>query len=623
MNKSMKKIYTILAILVVAASGVSCNNMLNVSNPNNQTAEDFGSTESDLQEAIIACYNNTRMEGSFSRVGYMLDVVRGDEVWNASQVWYLPFDDLNAPSTDEIGMWPWREWFYVVNRCNFVITKIGDSSAHLGLSDDSYNKILGQALFIRGMAYYELATYYQTVPLFNDYSQYATLETIFANSSTQDQIFDQAEEDLSRAMKMLPSRDAGGEWATGRATCGAAAGYYARVLMFRHKYDEALTVLRSIIAGDYGHYDLMADFGDNFKEGAAYENNKESLYEVQYLDYGQQGTDDEWTPVNTSSNATNGHALESNFGPGNLGGWADLAMSPWVYSLFKAERCTDGRLDPRLYWTSAIYEAEYDNYTGVATAAYPGGDPRENVVYQHVINESNKNFICTNTANGGIPIAKHTYARLNTISTIVTGLHCGVNVRMMRYSDVLLRAAECINEESGPTKEAIDYINKVRNRAALPDLPPAESWTKDKLFEQIANVERPKEFACENGRGIDLLRWGFFYDDQRLAQIREHSSFVFGPQTVSSSNLDGTSDDVKVPPIITDYPVTDAVAATYKGALKSSLNYWTKGHEYLPVFQGILNANPHVSGNSANNNTDNSQWFTANGWTIHPVVELD
>jgi starch-binding outer membrane protein, SusD/RagB family len=61
--------------------------------------------------------------------------------------------------------------------------------------------------------------------------------------------------------------------------------------MFRHKYAEAYTVLKDIIAGKYGTYKLTDDYGDNFREGAAYENNSESLFEVQFMDYGTGGTD--------------------------------------------------------------------------------------------------------------------------------------------------------------------------------------------------------------------------------------------------------------------------------------------------------------------------------------------
>ena len=127
------------------------------------------------------------------------------------------------------------------------------------------------------------------------------------------------ESDFKEAMELLPSRDQGGEWEKGRATCGAAAGYYARALMVRHKFKDALTVLKDIIGKKYGTYELMDNYGDNFREGPAYENNKESLFEVQFLDLESQGTDDEWTPVNTSPNATQGSAIESNFAPGNYG----------------------------------------------------------------------------------------------------------------------------------------------------------------------------------------------------------------------------------------------------------------------------------------------------------------
>jgi hypothetical protein len=458
------------------------------------------------------------------------------------------------------------------------------------MSEDSHNQIAGQALFLRSLAYYELATYYQTVPLITDYASYSDINTMYAANNTQDQVFDQIEADLTKAMQMLPSRDKGGEWAKGRATSGAAAGYLARAFMFRHKYAEANTVLKDIIAGKYGHYELTADYGDNFREGLAYENNKESLFEVQFMDYGTGGTDQEWTPVNISPEATQGQAVESNYASQELGSWGDLAGAPWLYNLFKKENSTDGRLDPRLYWTLVTFEAKYSSYTGAKTAAYPNGDPRCNTIYQKDITATP----ISNTAQGGISIAKFTNARNNIYNTITTGLHCGINLRLMRYSDVLLRAAECENEINGPTQIAIDYINKVRERVALKDLQVSSFPSKDALFEQIANVERPKEFGCENGRGIDLLRWGFFYDADRLNQLVKHGYY----------KLDGKAS-------------TDELTAAT--ATASSFQYYFKGHEYFPIYQATLDANPHLKGNSANTNDDNGPAFKAK-WTVHPVV---
>ncbi|MDA3818313.1 MAG: RagB/SusD family nutrient uptake outer membrane protein, partial [Prolixibacteraceae bacterium] len=395
---------------------------------------------------------------------------------------------------------------------------------------------------------------------------------------------------------MLPSRDAGGEWAEGRATCGAAAGYLARTLMFRHKFEEANTVLKDIIAGKYGHYELVADYGDNFREDT--ENNVESLFEVQFMDFGTGGTDQEWTPVNISSDATQGHAVESNYASQELGSWGDLAGSPWLYNLFKKEECTDGRLDPRLYWTLVTFEDKYDNYTDQVTAAYPDGDPRKNVVYQQEITETP----LSNSSQGGISIAKWTNARTNLYENIDNGLLCGTNLRLMRYSDVLLRAAECENEINGPTQTAIDYINQVRRRVALEDLQLSDFPSADALFEQIANVERPKEFGCENGRGIDLLRWGFFYDQGRMNQLVEHGYYKLAPQNEAGDIIANTDE------------------LTAETASASSFQYYYKGHEYFPIFQSTLNANPNLVGNSANKNEDNGPAFLEK-YNVRPVVE--
>ena len=582
----MKNINIFIIVLALLTGLTACEDQLDVVNPNSQTTFDFGDSESELQEAVISCYNRIRLEGSFARVGYTLDAVRGDEVWNSSQQWYLPYDNLNSPGTTDIGdLWPYRDWYHVVNRTNFVLSKVDG----VEMSDDSYNQIAGQALFLRALAYYNLATYYQTVPLITDYASYSDINTMYASNNTQDEVFNQIEIDLAKAMEMLPSRDEGGEWAKGRATCGAAAGYMVRALMFRHKFSEAYAILKDIIAGTYGHYELTADYGDNFREGPGFENNKESLFEVQFMDYGTGGTDEEWTPVNISSQATQGHAVESNYASQQLGSWGDLAGSPWLYNLFKKENCTDGRLDPRLYWTLVTVEDEYNSYTGLKTAAYPNGDPRSNTVYQQDLTVTP----LSNNAQGGISIAKFTNARNNIYSSITNGLHCGVNLRLMRYSDVLLRAAECENEINGVTQTAIDYINQVRRRVALHDLELSDFSSADHLFEHIANVERPKEFGCENGRGIDLLRWGFFYDEARLNQLVKHGYY----------KLDGTASTEEL---------------TAETATGSSFQYYYKGHEYFPIYQNTLNANPNLKGNSANKNEDNGPAFKEK-YNIRPV----
>ena len=590
------KLYKIsLALCLGLSTLTSCSDKLELTNPNQQTTGTFGNNTEDLEEAVIAAYNHIRMEGTYARVGYTIDLCRGDEVWNSSQQWYIYFDDFNVAFNNEITEWSWRDWYYTINVCNYVVNRLGQDPAAFS---EKERRILGQVLFIRGLAYYNLVGYYQNPPLITDYESYNELEGLYAPSSSYDEVLTQVESDFKDAMELLPSRDEGGEWEKGRATKGAAAGYYARALMQRHKYSEALIVLKDIIAQKYGKYELMKNYGDNFREGSKYENNAESLFEIQYLDYGTQGTDDEWTPVNTSANATQGSAIESNFGPGDFGGWADLSAAPWLYELFKAEKTTGGKLDPRLYWTIGTYETDWEGFE------------YGNVCYKSTIDD--KNPVVTNNGNGGFPIAKWTNLRTGLYDKVVTGLHDGINLRMMRYADVLLRAAECENEVNGPTQQAIDWINQVRNRAELASLKLSDFNSKDKLFEQIANVERPKEFGCEFGRGFDLIRWGFFYNKDRMDQLVEHGYFFLS----SKKSL------LKTP--LDDYVFTsryvDKDGDSWEA--KSSYDSYVPGHEFLPIPQKHLNANPNLDGNSANYDIDNTSYFTGNGWTVHPVVEL-
>ena len=210
--------------------------------------------------------------------------------------------------------------------------------------------------------------------------------------------------------------------------------------------------------------------------------------------------------------------------------------------------------------------------------------------------------VVTNSNNGGLPIAKYTNFRTGLYDKVVTGLHDGINLRLMRYADVLLLAAECENEVNGPTQQAIDWINQVRERAGLTGLQLANFNSKDKLFEQIANVERPKEFGCEFGRGFDLIRWGFFYDANRLQQLKEHGTF--------RRSLHNAKEPVSYANIATDTQ------------LKSSFDTYVPGHEFLPIVQTLTNKNPNLKGNSANESSDNSVYFQTNGWTVHPVVDL-
>ena len=78
------------------------------------------------------------------------------------------------------------------------------------------------------------------------------------------------------------------------------------------------------------------------------------------------------------------------------------------------------------------------------------------------------------------------------------------NYIVIRYADILLMYAEAQNEYAGPDPSVYDAVNKVRERAGMPDLP--DGLSKDAMRDAIHH-ERRVEFAAEGYYYNDIRRW--------------------------------------------------------------------------------------------------------------------
>ena len=100
----------------------------------------------------------------------------------------------------------------------------------------------------------------------------------------------------------------------------------------------------------------------------------------------------------------------------------------------------------------------------------------------------------------------------------------GINYNVMRFADVLLMAAEAAVEQSSPNLPlALEYVNRVRNRAknmnyvqtvdgtgdaANYQIEPYASFASQDFARQAIRFERRLEFGMEGHRLFDLRRWG-------------------------------------------------------------------------------------------------------------------
>ena len=84
-----------------------------------------------------------------------------------------------------------------------------------------------------------------------------------------------------------------------------------------------------------------------------------------------------------------------------------------------------------------------------------------------------------------------------------------MNVRLLRYADVVLMYAEAANE-TGNTTEALDKLELVRARARAGNnaILPKVTTTNQALLRDAIRQERRVELAMEHDRFFDLVRWG-------------------------------------------------------------------------------------------------------------------
>lgn len=234
----------------------------------------------------------------------------------------------------------------------------------------------------------------------------------------------------------------------GRFNKGIALTVLMRLYMNEKEFQKAESVGREI--QDLG-YDLVNDYASLFKE--ATERNNETIYAISCDPISQgRGSDGNF-------NAYSYYTRPSDF-PEHAG-WA----SP------------DG-----------VFTATWDFYD-----SFDPSDARRTLLIDSYGTRTRTEMI-------GAVINKYPPEGSNAFQ--------GNDIVLARYADVLLLLAEAINENnSGPTQEAIDLVNEIRNRAGIGALSSADAASKDAFNDAILR-ERGWELYFEGFRLFDLRRHG-------------------------------------------------------------------------------------------------------------------
>lgn len=306
------------------------------------------------------------------------------------------------------------------------------------------NNIKGEALALRAWAYYNLGINFGGVPLID--RTLSTEETLKVARSTQDETFAFAATDYKAAIDLLPA-----EWTgknLGRVTKYAAMAGLARLYMFQSNFSSAAPLLKSVI--DSGKYAMAEKYEDCFDDG--FDNTEERVWEVQFMTGGLKEGNTfcaSWLPA----------GYVGDFGP-----WPGSSASQPVAEDF----------------VNAYEEGDLRKDASIVTNLVVGSEPNDNWYI--------KKFL------------KYT-------DTPVNHDDFGYNMPIVRYTDVIMMYAECLNEAGYVADgEAFTLINKVRERAGLAPLT-AATTPDQAAFRKAIMQERRVEFAFEGLRWWDLVRW--------------------------------------------------------------------------------------------------------------------
>ena len=563
MKNKIKYLY-----LVVLVSGfVGCSELLEEDPVSQPLAENSFKTEANARAAIVGVYSSLQLEGVYGKSQSLFST---DEHNAGSKV---PLSGLNlytfTADNVEVILPIWRDHYKGINRANLAISKIPS----IDMDVTERNTLVAEAKFIKALLYFNLIRYYGDVP-YKD-SETTSFNNLNIPRTPVATIYENIIRDLEYGVVHLKVKTAG---LAGHATQDAAKTLLSSIYLTRGtmaKRDNtgngladftlAARYAKEVI--DSNRYRLCPYFPDAFI--VENKNNDEIVFDVQFKSPGLGVGNTIGLNMGIPSTATNVNNL--------LAGGAQGAIRANSYHQFYYDRADSIRMQ----WTNAriLINAATGSYTKVSAIS----------------------------TNPPVSAAKFRRYPVRSPGFVLQTSDYDVNWPIFRYAEVLLIYAEALNETNGPTQEAIDALNKLRNRArntniggihrdilprsltlqrstGLIDLTLSNPLVSTPAaFKNYIILERSRELSAEGKRWFDLVRWGIL------------------KTTLRGLNAKCTAKISETPPV--EAPTITAIKwANYWNGRIAEWNLITSAlqdfHMLLPIPNNERQANPSIGPNN-------------------------
>lgn len=570
-TKTFKYICTLCLIGLLCTS---CKSWIEEPPDGLVTDERVGDSEEAASEWVTGTYS--KLIYDMFCWGYFPRVLEFDADYISGPDWLFgTFGAGNFQGESDVTDALWKGCYGLIARANNAERHINAMS---NLSQESKNNAIGEMKFLRGFAYFLLVRAYGELPiqpeqLTTDYNQ--PRQSVTA-------VYDYIEKNLEEATSLL-YKNTDKAWQSGHASAGSAAGLLAKVYATQaaaamptgteitvrtgHAYDgsgdnrtyaplQSKTFQKTTVSG-YESMDAQALYQKAVEWAGRVINGQYGSYELS--DYDQlwkkancNASEFMFSLCTVSGDATykvsvhsqyEGYMTEQGSDFIQEGGWVGCTRH-W-YDLFDPQdlRIVKGvkhrwRAKTQRESNSGFYYPQNNEYSIMAT----GYDLQGNYVSAPTgIYADGVSYYYSQDAQCLAFTTKYMDVTNNAIN------NADANFPFLRYADVLLVYAEAQNE-LGQAVDAIDYLNKVRQRsnATLASSTGAGALdSKTKLRSAIIE-ERAKEFACEADRRWDLIRWGIYLqamnaiegsDDAGVLKTRQERNLLFPiPQPELNTN---------------------------------------------------------------------------------------
>ena len=509
------------------------------------SGETFWQTEDHARQAAMGMYAAMKENWCFGMeftFDMCTDIADGTSPWSD-----IARGDSFA--SNSIGVQNhWQYLYELIHRANTVIRNV----SRMPISQETIDRVKGEALFLRAMAYFRMLNCWGGVPYYDETcdinQQFASLDS---PRTPAEEIRRHIIDNLTEAIEKLPVR-----WDvsdTGRATRGAAYALRGKVYLFDRQWEKAISDFEEIVynrTADYG-YSLHPDYNSLFRlyNGA---HSPEMIFSIQSIDGNVAGY--ALDIVSYFGNKSTMRLIASNrIVPSTtlVDMYENLDGTDFDWdTLFPGFNNGDSQLR-RKYLCVAIDQASttvtstLSCDTSLVMDAYRLRDPRLclNVItpYSRYLGTDAgsqpmiKLFVLADPTQGGAPMEAMSFIRNSEgwnsyfwrkwIPTGNLDGYWGEYTRtpyefpLIRLADVILMLAEAYNE-TGATDKAIAEVNKIRQRAGMPLLASGAPWLsvggKEEMTYRIRR-ERSCELAGEGQRYWDLRRWGILKETVRDA----------------------------------------------------------------------------------------------------------